>query len=126
MKRIFSNLKYVFLIMSLLLIFNGTIFAQGIKGDINDDDSIDLADVIMTLQVISGLNPGGISVPIYPMAIMTSSRVKPLKSKPRCMWTVIFCSMKNFYHRVYVVSSLRSGQPPDLECPAILRTRNKG
>ena len=62
MKRIFSNLKYVFLIMSLLLIFNGTIFAQGIKGDINDDDSIDLADVIMTLQVISGLNPGGISV----------------------------------------------------------------
>jgi hypothetical protein len=62
MKRILFNLKYVFLIMSLLLIFSQTVFAEGINGDINDDDAIDLADVIMTLQVISGLNPGGISV----------------------------------------------------------------
>jgi hypothetical protein len=62
MRRIFFNLKYVFLIMSLLLIFNGTIFAQGIRGDINDDTSIDLVDVILTLQVISGLNPSGIKV----------------------------------------------------------------
>jgi hypothetical protein len=29
-------------------------------GDINGDDAVDLADAILTLKVLSGINPGGI------------------------------------------------------------------
>jgi hypothetical protein len=30
------------------------------RGDINGDDAVDLADAILTLKVLSGINPGGI------------------------------------------------------------------
>lgn len=46
MGRNFFNLKYVFLILSLILIFTGAVFAGDIKGDINNDGTIDLADAI--------------------------------------------------------------------------------
>ena len=32
----------------------------GPEGDVNGDGGVDLADAILALQVISGLNPGGI------------------------------------------------------------------